>query len=188
MSNKFFGPRNAAILAMVGTVGYLFFPTPASPTTYVYPDETPKHPDLTLTSNPFETQASKNIGNRWSAGGGSDVHTPGAATKRGTALPQSPSQRVATDMHHRQLREHSRAPTEPQGHQHTPLPREPSVATTGRGTLFPSMSLANWFACSQVLTHSSLVRSTRRGTSPTTAPRRANRGLVRIVLLTCLSV
>jgi len=34
-------------------------------------------------SNPFETQGTKNIGERWSAGGGSDVHTPGAATPRG---------------------------------------------------------------------------------------------------------
>ena len=36
-------------------------------------------------SNPFETQGSKNIGARWSAGGGSDVHTPGAATPRGNS-------------------------------------------------------------------------------------------------------
>jgi len=47
MSNKFFGPRNAAILAMVGTVGYLFFPTPASPTTYVHEDKPAEEPVLT---------------------------------------------------------------------------------------------------------------------------------------------
>jgi len=45
------------------------------------------NPILTLStySNPFETQGSKNIGARWSAGGGSDVHTPGAATPRGNS-------------------------------------------------------------------------------------------------------
>ena len=45
-------------------------------------------PSLTIHlnySNPFETQGTKNIGARWSAGGGSDVHTPGAATPRGNA-------------------------------------------------------------------------------------------------------
>ncbi|GAB7345245.1 hypothetical protein MBLNU457_3616t1 [Dothideomycetes sp. NU457] len=96
--SKLFGPRNAAILAMAGTVGYLFFPTPASPTT-----------------NPFETQGSKNIGNRWSSGGGSDVHTPGAATKRGsyenTAEPQQNPKGINTP--HYQENQVSQRPGEP---------------------------------------------------------------------------
>ncbi|KAI5201705.1 hypothetical protein E4T42_04277 [Aureobasidium subglaciale] len=60
-------PRNLVILGGV-LVGAAFIPTPGSKTT-----------------NVFETQGTKNIGARWSAAGGSDVHTPGVATTRGSA-------------------------------------------------------------------------------------------------------
>lgn len=38
-------------------------------------------------SNIFETPGSKQIGDRWSAGGATNNHTPGAATPRGTYVP-----------------------------------------------------------------------------------------------------
>ncbi|KAL2351804.1 hypothetical protein BJ546DRAFT_259638 [Cryomyces antarcticus] len=59
-----FRPRNLAILG-AGVIAIMFVP---------FPGGTPKV---------FDTPASKSIGDRWSSGGGSTNHTPGAATKRG---------------------------------------------------------------------------------------------------------
>ncbi|KAI5194960.1 hypothetical protein E4T39_08444 [Aureobasidium subglaciale] len=96
-------PRNLVILGGV-LVGAAFIPTPGSkttcgesvPTTSCLPPVASHHPTFIdifqastnlapQNSNVFETQGSKNIGARWSAGGGSDVHTPGVATTRGNA-------------------------------------------------------------------------------------------------------
>ncbi|GME28347.1 hypothetical protein BKCO1_5200080 [Neofusicoccum parvum] len=41
--------------------------------------------------NVFETQAAQNIGDRWSAGGGTPTHTPATATKRGDPNHVEPS-------------------------------------------------------------------------------------------------
>ncbi|EON69159.1 hypothetical protein W97_08517 [Coniosporium apollinis CBS 100218] len=42
--------------------------------------------------NVFETPGSKQIGDRWSAAGGKDTHTPGAATRRGDPDHVEPNQ------------------------------------------------------------------------------------------------
>ncbi|KAI7264377.1 hypothetical protein KC345_g8822 [Hortaea werneckii] len=60
----FFRPRNLAIAAGGLGAAVVFFPT-----------STP--------GNVFETPGVRNIGARYSAGGASDTHVPGAATKRG---------------------------------------------------------------------------------------------------------
>ena len=63
--NGLFRPRNLAIVG--GLAGAV----------YVVPS---------LMPNVFETQGTKNIGDRWSVGGGSNTHTPGVATKRGMSV------------------------------------------------------------------------------------------------------
>ncbi|RMY67684.1 hypothetical protein D0863_07624 [Hortaea werneckii] len=64
----FFRPRNLAIAA--GGLGavVVFFPT------------------STPAGNVFETPGVRNIGARYSAGGGSTTHVPGVATKRGVGV------------------------------------------------------------------------------------------------------
>ncbi|KAK5122469.1 hypothetical protein LTR85_004053 [Meristemomyces frigidus] len=61
-------PRNAFIVAGVGAAAFLFPRTSAK---------------ANPVGNLFETPGTKNIGDSWSRGGGSNTHTPGAATKRG---------------------------------------------------------------------------------------------------------
>merc|ERR1711915_883824 len=61
----FFRPRNLAIAAGGLGAAVVFFPT------------------STPAGNVFETPGVRNIGARYSAGGGSDTHIPGVATKRG---------------------------------------------------------------------------------------------------------
>ncbi|KEQ88438.1 hypothetical protein M438DRAFT_361777 [Aureobasidium pullulans EXF-150] len=75
-----------------------------------------KHPLTQYSiSNPFETQGTKNIGARWSAGGGSDVHTPGAATPRGNAENTTENQDNASGIRSEHFQEHqiSQRPGEP---------------------------------------------------------------------------
>jgi hypothetical protein len=106
-------------------------------------------------SNPFETQGTKNIGARWSAGGGSDVHTPGAATPRGNAENTKENQ------------VNPKGCTSPKPHKLTHCPnssRTPQVSTANTSKSTKSRSVL-----------ASPAHSTRLGTSPTTAPRRANR-------------
>jgi len=67
---SFFRPRNIAIITAVPVAAYLYSTVRGG----------------TLPINPLETPASKSIGERWSAGGGTTVHTPGVATRRGTAI------------------------------------------------------------------------------------------------------
>ncbi|QIX00921.1 hypothetical protein AMS68_006438 [Peltaster fructicola] len=40
-------------------------------------------PKQTISSNPFETQGVRNVGNAFATGGGTTTHTPGVATTRG---------------------------------------------------------------------------------------------------------
>merc|ERR1712014_43992 len=61
----FFRPRNLAIAAGGLGAAVVFFPT------------------STPAGNVFETPGVRNIGDRYSAGGGSTTHIPGVATKRG---------------------------------------------------------------------------------------------------------
>ncbi|KAL1302241.1 hypothetical protein AAFC00_002664 [Neodothiora populina] len=60
-------PRNLALIGG-GLLALAFVPNP-----------------INTSNNPFQTQATQNVTNRFSSGGGSDVHTPGVATKRGDA-------------------------------------------------------------------------------------------------------
>ncbi|KAF1355063.1 hypothetical protein BDV97DRAFT_344633 [Delphinella strobiligena] len=73
-------PRNLLIGGGV-LAALAFVPTPGSKST-----------------NPFETQGTKNITNRFSASGGTDVHTPGVATKRGDAADTRERQNANTGM------------------------------------------------------------------------------------------
>ncbi|KAG9553752.1 hypothetical protein KCU61_g4481, partial [Aureobasidium melanogenum] len=90
-------PRNLVILGGV-LVGAAFIPTPGS-----------------KTSNVFETQGTKNIGARWSSGGGTDVHTPGAATPRGNIENTQENQTNASGIRSEHFQEHqiSQRPGEP---------------------------------------------------------------------------
>ncbi|KAH0285301.1 hypothetical protein KCU62_g7613, partial [Aureobasidium sp. EXF-3399] len=90
-------PRNLVILGGV-IVGSFFVPTFGAKTT-----------------NPFETQGTKNIGERWSAGGGSDVHTPGAATPRGDSKNTQENQSNPSGIRSEHFQEHqiSQRPGEP---------------------------------------------------------------------------
>lgn len=95
-------PRNLLIGGGV-LAALAFVPTPGSKTTYANQDDStiiplqggsresnPKRSDAdVIFRNPFVTQGTKNVADRFSAGGGTDVHTPGVATKRGT-FPRTP--------------------------------------------------------------------------------------------------
>ncbi|KAK4546020.1 hypothetical protein LTR36_002157 [Oleoguttula mirabilis] len=61
-------PRNFFIVGGVAAAAFLFPRTSAK---------------ANPIGNVFETPGTKNIGDSWSRGGGSNTHTPGAATKRG---------------------------------------------------------------------------------------------------------
>jgi len=80
-------PRNLAIGGAV-LAALAFVPTPGSKTT-----------------NPFQTQGTNNIGERWSAAGGSTVHTPGVATPRGDSKNEKENQVNPTGMPHDKFKE-----------------------------------------------------------------------------------
>ncbi len=68
--DKLLRPRNLMILGVAITAAMFY----------------PKAPNV------FETPGSKQIGDRWSAAGGKDTHTPGAATRRGDPDHVEPNQ------------------------------------------------------------------------------------------------
>ncbi|KAF2142098.1 uncharacterized protein K452DRAFT_270839 [Aplosporella prunicola CBS 121167] len=93
--------KSKAVMAVGATVGILYL--------------VPKFSGNS--SNVFETPGSKNIADRWSAGGGSTTHTPAAATRRGdpqdTESRAEQSARTGVDSEH--FKEHliSQRPGEP---------------------------------------------------------------------------
>ncbi|KAI4844741.1 hypothetical protein E4T44_06026 [Aureobasidium sp. EXF-8845] len=113
-------PRNLMILG-AGIVGAFFVPTPWSKSTHQLLVSIKSFPPETFTnspadySNPFETQGTRNIADRWSAGGGSDVHTPGAATPRGNSAATTPNQKDPKGINTEHFQEHqiSQRPGEP---------------------------------------------------------------------------
>ncbi|OQO07450.1 hypothetical protein B0A48_07147 [Cryoendolithus antarcticus] len=70
--------RNLIIAAGVVGAGVYFFPRAAA--------------KVTPNANAFQTPGVTNIGDRFSAGGGSNTHTPGVATPRGNAAATTSNQ------------------------------------------------------------------------------------------------
>ncbi|CAD0087335.1 unnamed protein product [Aureobasidium mustum] len=111
-------PRNLVILGGV-LVGAAFIPTPGSKTSYAFSPllllQCLQRPQLFQDTIEAAMESTKNIGARWSAGGGSDVHTPGAATPRGNIENTQENQTNASGIRsdHFQENQISQRPGEP---------------------------------------------------------------------------